>query len=146
MRRHNVSKPKNRKTTIAAVTGLLGLGAVAAHDLIQKQRGVLRNYPVLGHARFMLNKIRPQIQQYFIERDWDGRPFNRTTRELIYARSRDERAKSHLAPCTILNAQVKNGSCIRIPRLTHPRLRRACTSAETTVPSRMTCRCSMCLR
>lgn len=88
-----MSKPKNRKTTIAAVTGLLGLGAVAAHDLIQKQRGVLRNYPVLGHARFMLNKIRPQIQQYFIERDWDGRPFNRTTRELIYARSRDEKGE-----------------------------------------------------
>lgn len=72
-------------------SAFLGLGAVIAHDLMQKPKAVLRNYPVIGHARYGLLKIRPEIQQYFVERDWDGRPYDKTTRDLIYARARDEK-------------------------------------------------------
>ncbi|GAA1350806.1 FMN-binding glutamate synthase family protein [Falsarthrobacter nasiphocae] len=67
-----------------------GLGGLAIWDLVQKKHAILRNYPVVGHARFALEAIRPEIQQYFIERNWDGRPFDRDTRSTVYARSKGE--------------------------------------------------------
>lgn len=79
--------------TLGALAGAAALGAVAAYDLTQKRRAVLHNYPVIGHARYLLNRIRPQIQQYFIERDWDGRPFSRTTREAVDARAEGGKAE-----------------------------------------------------
>lgn len=69
----------------ALVLALLGLGI---HDVIQTKHAILRNYPVLGRMRFLLESIRPEIQQYFIERNTDGRPFDRDTRSLIYARAK----------------------------------------------------------
>ena len=68
---------------------VLGLTAVVAwHDVLQTRHSVLRNYPVLGHMRFALEAIRPEIQQYFIERNYDGRPYDRDTRSLIYERAK----------------------------------------------------------
>lgn len=65
---------------------LLGLLGVA--DLVQPRHSVLRNYPVLGHARFLLERIRPELQQYFIERNFDGRPFDRDVRNIVYERAK----------------------------------------------------------
>ncbi|MFJ4811631.1 FMN-binding glutamate synthase family protein [Streptomyces longwoodensis] len=65
---------------------LLGLLGVA--DLVQPRHSVLRNYPVLGHARFLLERIRPELQQYFIERNFDGRPFDRDVRSIVYERAK----------------------------------------------------------
>ncbi len=61
---------------------------VAVYDVVQKRHSVLRNYPVLGHFRFLLEGIRPELQQYFIERNYDGRPFDRDTRSAIYQRAK----------------------------------------------------------
>lgn len=82
-------KMSKRRKAVAGAAGALGaaLGGVAAYDLTQKKKAILRNYPVLGHARYLLQKTRPMIQQYFIERDWDGRPFNKTTRDVINERA-----------------------------------------------------------
>lgn len=66
----------------------VGLASVGIYDMVQKRHSVLRNYPILGHARYFLEFIRPEIQQYFIERNTDGRPFDRDTRSLIYARAK----------------------------------------------------------
>lgn len=57
-------------------------------DLTQRRHAVLRNYPVIGHARFLLEKIRPELQQYFVERNYDGRPFDRDVRSLVYERAK----------------------------------------------------------
>ncbi len=57
-------------------------------DLVQKRHSVLRNYPVLGHMRYLLESIRPELQQYFIERNFDGRPFDRNDRSIIYERAK----------------------------------------------------------
>ena len=68
---------------------------LGAYDLIQRRHSILRNYPILGHMRFMLEAIRPELQQYFIERNFDGRPFDRDTRTSIYERAKgvkDEQA------------------------------------------------------
>ena len=64
------------------------LAAVAAYDVVQPRHAVLRNYPLLGHMRYLLESIRPEMQQYFIERDYDGRPFDRDTRTVIYEQAK----------------------------------------------------------
>lgn len=64
------------------------VAAVAVRDLTQTERAILHNYPVVGHLRYLLNDIRPEVQQYFIERNWDGRPFNRDVRSMIEDRAR----------------------------------------------------------
>lgn len=64
------------------------LAATAVHDLAQTRHSVLRNYPVLGHLRFLMESIRPEIQQYFIEHDYNGRPFDRDVRSLVYQRAK----------------------------------------------------------
>ena len=66
----------------------LALTALGVHDLVQRRHSVLRNYPILGHFRFALERIRPEIQQYFIERDTDGRPYDRDIRSLVYERAK----------------------------------------------------------
>lgn len=77
---------------LAVALALLGLGI---HDLLQTKHAILRNFPILGRMRFLLESIRPEIQQYFIERNTDGRPFDRDTRSLVYARAKG--ADSHKA-------------------------------------------------
>ena len=67
------------------VVGLIVLGL---WDTVQRRHSVLRNYPVIGHMRYLLEKIRPEIQQYFIERNFDGRPYDRDTRSVIYERAK----------------------------------------------------------
>ena len=54
---------------------------------------MLRNYPVLGHMRFLLEALRPEIQQYFIEPNFDGRPFDRDVRSLVYERAKGTAAE-----------------------------------------------------
>ncbi|MCU1593706.1 MAG: Glutamate synthase [Frankiales bacterium] len=67
---------------------LLALALTAVHDVLQRRHSILRNYPVIGHARFLMEAIRPEVQQYFVERNTDGRPFDRDTRTVVYERSK----------------------------------------------------------
>ncbi|WP_050063028.1 FMN-binding glutamate synthase family protein [Rhodococcus sp. RD6.2] len=67
---------------------VLVLAGTGTYDLIQRRHSILRNYPILGHARFQLERIRPEIQQYFIESSTDGTPFDRETRDLVYERAK----------------------------------------------------------
>ncbi|MHC4809634.1 MAG: FMN-binding glutamate synthase family protein [Planctomycetota bacterium] len=62
---------------------LMGVG-----DLLQTRHAVLRNFPLLGKARYLLEMIRPEINQYFIESEQDGRPLNREQRSIVYQRSK----------------------------------------------------------
>lgn len=64
---------------------LLMLGA---YDLVQPRHTILRNYPVFGHLRYMLEDIRHQIRQYFIEADNKGDPFGHGERGLVYKRAK----------------------------------------------------------
>jgi glutamate synthase domain-containing protein 2 len=60
------------------------------HDALQTHRTILRNYPLVGRFRYMLEGIRPEIQQYFVEQNLEGRPLNREERSLVYARSKQQ--------------------------------------------------------
>ncbi len=64
---------------------LVGLGLA---DLLQTRHAVLRNFPLLGKGRYLLEMIRPEINQYFIESEQDGRPLNREQRSIVYQRSK----------------------------------------------------------
>ncbi len=64
------------------------LAAIGVRDLRQAQRAVLRNYPVIGHLRFFMEYIRPEIRQYFIESDTEAAPFSRAQRSLVYQRAK----------------------------------------------------------
>ena len=68
---------------LCSVLSLLG-----CYDLIQTKVAILRNYPVIGHLRFMLEFIRPEIRQYFIESDNEESPFSRSQHTLVYSRAK----------------------------------------------------------
>lgn len=69
------------------------LSALGWRDLTQTRSSVLRNYPLIGHFRFMLEKIRPELRQYFLESDTEATPFSRSQRSLAYARAKNETDK-----------------------------------------------------
>jgi glutamate synthase domain-containing protein 2 len=73
------------------ITGALSM--LGLYDLRQTRKSVLRNYPIIGHVRFMLEKIRPEIRQYFLESDTEATPFSRNQRSLVYARAKAETDK-----------------------------------------------------
>jgi glutamate synthase domain-containing protein 2 len=68
----------------AALT-LLGL-----RDRLQNRHAVLRNYPVIGHLRFLMEYVRPEIRQYFIEGDREAAPFSRQQRSIVYQRAKGD--------------------------------------------------------
>ncbi|MDP6978481.1 MAG: FMN-binding glutamate synthase family protein [Myxococcota bacterium] len=74
-----------------ALLGMLLIGPIiflGAWDMSQTRSSVRRNFPVIGHMRYLLEEIRPEIQQYFIESNTDGRPFAREDRNVVYQRSK----------------------------------------------------------
>ncbi|MCH2170177.1 FMN-binding glutamate synthase family protein [Myxococcota bacterium] len=72
------------------VTGVtVPLLLLGIYDVLQKRHNILRNYPVLGHLRFMFEDAGPELHQYFVESNTSGAPFNRKTRSLMYERSKN---------------------------------------------------------
>jgi len=76
---------------LAIVFGVLVLTGL--RDVLQTKHAILRNYPVIGHLRFLLEFIRPEIRQYFIEDDRDAAPFSRQQRSLVYQRAKGDSDK-----------------------------------------------------
>ena len=66
------------------------LTAVGVADVRQTKRAILRNYPILAHFRFLLESIRPEIRQYFLEDDTASNPFSRNQRSIVYQRAKEE--------------------------------------------------------
>ena len=70
------------------IIGPLILRGIA--DMVQTRQAVRRNFPVIGHGRYLLEQIRPEINQYFVESNYDGRPFSRNDRSVVYQRAKGE--------------------------------------------------------
>ena len=66
------------------------LFALGVYDVLQTRHTVLRNFPVIGHGRYMMESIRPEIQQYFIENELDAFPIEREKRSIVYQRAKNE--------------------------------------------------------
>jgi len=72
--------------------GVLFFGAgaiIGTYDLIQTKHSLLRNYPLQAHLRYFAEEVRPELMQYFVEKDTDGRPYDRNHRSIVYQRSKD---------------------------------------------------------
>lgn len=67
---------------------VLPLIVLGLHDSLQKTHTILRNFPLIGHFRYLLELVRPEIQQYFIESDLEAYPVEREYRSLVYQRSK----------------------------------------------------------
>jgi len=80
----------NESTYFYIGVAICGAGALlGTYDLIQTKHAILRNYPLQAHLRFLAEEIRPELMQYFIEQDTDGRPYDRNHRSIVYQRSKN---------------------------------------------------------
>ncbi|WP_417888016.1 FMN-binding glutamate synthase family protein [Zunongwangia sp.] len=84
----------------------LSLFGIGLYDIFQKKHAILRNFPLIGHMRYLLEMISPEIHQYFVENDTDGKPINRSHRSYIYARAKLENDTHPFG--TELNVEVEN--------------------------------------
>src|SRR3954447_18030738 len=73
-----------RLVPFAAVAG------VAAHDLVQRRHALLRNFPIVGHGRYLIEAVGPELRQYVVAGNNEERPFNRDQRRWVYASSKLE--------------------------------------------------------
>ncbi len=62
---------------------------IGFRDMFQTKHAILRNFPLIGHLRYILESVSPEIQQYFVERRTDGAPINKNNRSIIYQRSKN---------------------------------------------------------
>lgn len=81
--------------TTRAGAGLAGLaaaalGGVVAYDLTQKKHAILRNFPVIGHFRYWVETVGPELRQYIVTSNDEERPFSRDQRRWVYASSKGE--------------------------------------------------------
>lgn len=105
-----------RRNTIIIIAVILGLGfllqltymyafywflgvmgvftLITIYDIVQKKNSILSNYPLFGHIRYILKDIAPEIRQYFVEGNTDGKPFNKNQIDLITGRAK-KTVKSH---------------------------------------------------
>ncbi|AJR04185.1 FMN-binding glutamate synthase family protein [Siansivirga zeaxanthinifaciens] len=64
---------------------------VAIRDIfIQKKHTISHNFPIVGHLRYMLEKIGPELRQYLVANNREELPFNRIERGWIYASAKKE--------------------------------------------------------
>ncbi len=74
--------------------GFIVIGPIVllgTYHMVQTKHTILRLYPIIGAFRYLLESVRPEIQQYFVESNINGRPINREFRELVYQRAKNVR-------------------------------------------------------
>jgi glutamate synthase domain-containing protein 2 len=66
------------------------IALIGFYDMAQTKHTLMRNYPLLGRLRWLMEALRPKLYQYFVESDTDGRPINRLDRSVIYQRAKQQ--------------------------------------------------------
>jgi len=69
---------------------LVPLTLLALWDFFQRPHTLLRNFPITGHIRWIMEALRPYLRSYIVESDLDGRPFSIDERALVYARAKGD--------------------------------------------------------
>src|SRR3954471_12864695 len=75
---------------VTAAAAFSAVAAVAVRDLLQREHALLRNFPVVGHARYLLESIGPELRQYLVAGNNEERPFTRDQRRWVYASAKKE--------------------------------------------------------
>jgi glutamate synthase domain-containing protein 2 len=78
------SRRRSGRVAAAAVAGL------AAYDLVQRHHAILRNFPVVGHLRYLIEEVGPELRQYIVTSDEQERPFSRNQRRWVYASAKGQ--------------------------------------------------------
>ncbi len=115
----------------ALVLVFLGLTLLGLRDMRQTKRSILRNYPVIGHLRFLLEFIRPEIRQYFLEGDNEAAPFSRAQRSIVYQRAKGDPDQRPFGTQLDVARGATSGSTTHWCRPTSP----ATTSASPSGPA-----------
>lgn len=74
--------------TAVVLTGVALLLGVVLHDLTQRKHAILRNFPIIGHFRYWLEAVGPELRQYIVTSNTEERPFSRDQRRWVYASSK----------------------------------------------------------
>ncbi|MEV0427278.1 FMN-binding glutamate synthase family protein [Micromonospora sp. NPDC050495] len=74
----------------AAPAAVAAVAALAARDLLQRDHALLRTFPLLGRARYLLESIGPELRQYIVAGNNEERPFTRDQRRWVYASAKQE--------------------------------------------------------
>lgn len=72
------------------LAGILLVVAVAIFDVTQRRRAILRNFPLIGHLRYILEAVGPELRQYIVTDNDSERPFSRDERRWIYSSAKGE--------------------------------------------------------
>jgi glutamate synthase domain-containing protein 2 len=81
---------QRRRTRTSAQLGAAALAGVVGYDLLQRRHAILRNFPVVGHFRFLLEAFGPELRQYIVTSNDEERPFSRDQRRWVYASAKGE--------------------------------------------------------
>ena len=110
-------------TTFIAPLVVFGvLVLLGIRDMVQTKHSLRRNYPILANIRFLLEEIRPEIRQYFLESDTDGTPFNRSKRAVVYQRAKGQLDKRPFGTQQEVygnHFEWINHSLVPVPALSH---------------------------
>ena len=79
-------------TPIAWILSIAGGGLVLVtiYDLVQKKHAILRNFPIIGHFRYILEAVGPELRQYIVTSNNEERPFSRDQRRWVYASAKKQ--------------------------------------------------------
>ncbi|MEU8244017.1 FMN-binding glutamate synthase family protein [Actinoplanes missouriensis] len=80
----------SRGVRAAAAAAVSAVAAVAVRDLLQRNHALLRNFPVIGHGRYLIEAIGPELRQYVVAGNNEERPFTRDQRRWVYASAKKE--------------------------------------------------------
>ena len=67
-----------------ALVAVVPLVLLGLFDMVQTGHTIVRNFPIVGRGRYLMEALRPKIYQYFVESDIDGTPINRIFRSVVY--------------------------------------------------------------
>ena len=87
-----------------AAAGAAAVAGLGTWDVLQTQHTILRNFPVLGRARFVAEELRPAVRQYFIESPTEATPFDRETRDMVYERAKGTKSEEPFGTDRDVNA------------------------------------------
>lgn len=79
-------RPRRRALKAAA----LGVAGVVGYDLTQRRHAILRNFPIAGHFRYLLEMFGPELRQYIVTSNDEERPFSRDQRRWVYASAKSQ--------------------------------------------------------
>src|SRR5207342_1087009 len=75
---------------VAAAAAVSAVAGIAARDVLQREHTLLRNFPLIGHARYLLETIGPELRQYLVASNNEERPFNRDQRRWVYTSAKKQ--------------------------------------------------------